>query len=217
MIAAVCMGSFSVLAIAITPTKMLADINPPLDLDHSVPAQFGDWHLDNSAVGVVNPQQESLLNRLYSQILARVYVNEAGDRVMVSIAYGKDQRDGFGLHYPEICYPAQGFQITSNKTGSLQVQQGILPVRRLETVLDHRFEAVTYWTMVGDFALLGGIDKKIAEMRYSAKGEIPDGLLFRVSSIDPDSAAAFSLQEVFVKELLLSLDAGILKRLSGLS
>ena len=36
-----------------------------------------------------------------------------GRQIMLSIAYGEDQRDGMKLHYPEVCYPAQGFQSRS--------------------------------------------------------------------------------------------------------
>ena len=48
---------------------------------------------------------------------------------------------------------------------------------------------MTYWTMIGSKTALG-VEKKIAEMRYGMKGIIVDGLLFRVSSIDRDSADA---------------------------
>ena len=52
---------------------------------------------------------------------------------MLSIAYGEDQRDSMQLHYPR-CYPAQGFD-SINRKDLLTTQFGVLPIRRLETVL----------------------------------------------------------------------------------
>jgi EpsI family protein len=135
----------------------------------------------------------------------------------LSIAYGEDQRDSNQLHYPEVCYPAQGFQVTSNRRGVLQTAQGDIPVKRLESQMaQQRFEPITYWTTVGEHAVTGGVRKKLAEMEYGLKGRIPDGLLFRVSSIDRDSDGAFKKQEKFIAELLASLDVASKRRIAGL-
>jgi EpsI family protein len=136
---------------------------------------------------------------------------------MLSIAYGEDQRDSVQLHYPEVCYPAQGFQVLSNRKGELQAQGGKIPVRRLETRLEQqRLEPVTYWTMIGKQAVLGGMDKKLAEMHFGLRGEIPDGLLFRVSSIDANTERAFASQNQFVENLLVAVDPVVRQRISGL-
>lgn len=218
LIAAVLMASAAAVATAMTPTKRIVDVLPKLDLEASIPEQFGDWTLDTRAMGgVVNPQQTELLNQLYSQILTRTYYNSQGYRIMLSIAYGEDQRDGNQLHYPEVCYPAQGFQVTSNRKGTLDTGLGLIPVRRLETHLSqNRFEPITYWTTVGTQSLTGGVAKKLAEMRYGLRGEIPDGLLFRVSSIDKDPGSAFEVQAKFVREMVASLKDEERLRISGL-
>lgn len=217
IIAAVLMASAAAVATAMTPTKRIVDVLPKLDLEASIPEQFGDWRMDKRATGgVVNPQQTELLNQLYSQILTRTYYNSQGYRIMLSIAYGEDQRDGNQLHYPEVCYPAQGFQVFSNRVGFISTERGQIPVRKLESHLSkQRFEPITYWTTVGDEALVGGARKKLIEMKYGLKGEIPDGLLFRVSSIDKQSDDAFAVQESFVRELLKSLDPTVRSRISG--
>lgn len=216
-IATLIMALAAALAWLLTPTHRLADENP-IRLESMIPTAFGEWQVDPNAFGgVVNPQQTELINRLYSQTLSRTYVNtRTGERVMLSIAYGEDQRDGMQMHYPEVCYPAQGFEVRSNTVGELSVGSDPIPVRRLETVLNNsRFEPVTYWTMLGDTPQLGGVKKKIAEMRYGLTGQIVDGLLFRVSSIDRDSAAAFDNHAAFVVDMLASLPASDRHRLSG--
>jgi EpsI family protein len=218
LVVAILMTSAAAIATVMTPTHKIVDSLPRLDLEASIPKQFGDWRLDDrGSGGVVNPQQTELLNKLYSQILSRTYVNAQGYRVMLSIAYGEDQRDGNQLHYPEVCYPAQGFQLSSKVAGVLSTPMGNIPVKRLETNLSQqRYEPIIYWTTVGDKAVTGGTAKKIAEMRYGLRGEIPDGLLFRVSSIDRDSTAAFALQEQFIEALLPALSAEVRSRVAGL-
>lgn len=217
-LAALLMGGASLAAWKLTPTQHMASLHGDLDLESQIPKRFGDWALDTSAVGgVVNPQQEELLKQLYSQILSRTYVNGQGQRVMLSIAYGNDQRDGLQLHYPEVCYPAQGFQLLSNRKVDLRLAGLQIPARRLETVFgNQRYEPVTYWTVIGDTVVRGGIDKKLAEMRYGFKGLIPDGLLFRVSSIDRDTASAYVLQDQFCSALLAELPAGVRARVAGI-
>ncbi len=202
----------------LTPTHKLADLRPPLVLEQMVPVSFGGW-TEEKDLGphIVNPDMEESLRRIYTQTLSRTYVHRDGSRIMLTIAYGKDQSDTVQVHYPEICYPAQGFQVTSNRRDSLHLQDGNIPIKRLETNLSNqRYEPVTYWTTVGDVAVTGGLDKKVAEMRYGFHGQIPDGLLFRVSSIETDSAAAFARQDRFVGALAQALDPGAKRRLMGL-
>jgi EpsI family protein len=220
-LAALLMGAGAAAGYWLTPTRRLADLRAArLNLNNDVPGRFGDWHIDPIRyVGIVNPETEALLNRLYNQQLARTYVNGAGQRVMLSIVYGEDQRqrDGNALHYPEVCYPAQGFEVKAARTGTLEVPGGSIPVKRLETQLGgRRQEPVTYWTTLGDQATLGGVRRRLAELRYGLNGIVADGVLFRVSSIGDDSRAEFSLQERFVVDLLGALPPALRQQLAGL-
>jgi EpsI family protein len=201
----------------LTPTVRLAEVRAPIVLEQAVPTRFGDWTQVDTGGGVVDPQIQDELKRIYTQTLARTYVNGKGEQVMLSIAYGKDQSDTTQVHYPEICYPAQGFQVLSNRVATLATPSGIIPVRRLETSLEaQRYEPVTYWTTVGDVVVVSRMEKKLAEMRYGFHGEIPDGLLFRVSSINRDTAGAFQLQDSFVQALVARLGEPDKLRLTGL-
>ena len=96
--------------------------------------------------------------------------------------------------------------------------QGDIMVRRLETQFgDSRYEPVTYWTIVGDQQSLGGWDRKLSEIRHGLRGEIVDGLLFRVSSIDRNSAQAFQLQDTFVKDIVAAMTPQARQQLAGLA
>jgi EpsI family protein len=218
-IAAILMAATAAAGEALVPTKRMAEMRGHFSINELMPTTFGDWHTDDhSAGGIVNPQTEAMLNRLYSQLLDRVYIDTVGDRIMVSIAYGDDQADdSVQLHYPEVCYPAQGFQLKGNRKEIIQLGQGTVKVRRLETQFgESRFEPVTYWTIIGDQQSLGGWDRKLAEIRHGLRGEVVDGLLFRVSSIDRDTANAFQAQDKFIRDVVSAMTPAARRQLVGL-
>ena len=202
----------------ITPTHLLAETNPRPKLEQAVPTEFGNWKEEkNLSAQIVNPQNEELINRIYAQTLSRTYVNKTGERIMLSIAYGVDQRRGNEVHYPEVCYPAQGFQVTANHVATIATDVGTVRANRLETNLaNQRFEPLTYWTTIGDTITPGGMDKRVKELAFGVHGDIPDGLIFRVSSIDHDAPAAFALQEQFVQALVKALAPQNRRWLAGL-
>ena len=204
---------------ALIPTKRLALLRGKFDLSALVPSSFADWQVDASAVGgIINPQTAAILTRIYSQLLDRVYVDSAGRRIMLSIAYGDDQSDdSVQMHFPEVCYPAQGFQLKSNKREILKTSEGDIKVRRLVTQFgENRHEPVTYWTIIGDRQSLGGVDKKISEIQHGFRGEIVDGLLFRISSINSVAQAGFDDQDHFVRDLVVAMSAPARHQLVGL-
>lgn len=209
----------SVLAQQLRPTRLLADTRGNAPLSALVPSQFGDWQEVQAAQPVVNPQSRELIDTLYAEVLNRTYRNTAGQHVMLAIAYGRDQSDGLQVHEPLVCYPAQGFKVLGHRTETLATPYGALPVHRLETALEGtaRVEPVTYWTTVGDHVIEPrALDKKRKKFSYSLDGYIPDGLLFRVSSISADTPVAFAAQDQFTKELLDSLTPEMRRRLAGL-
>ncbi|MEY4345951.1 MAG: exosortase-associated EpsI family protein [Pseudomonadota bacterium] len=211
MVGAACLTVF------IRPYKSAADLHMPVVLEQLVPSAFGDWkELAFTTTQIIDPQQQQSLEKVYSQTLSRTYTNPQGYRIMLSLVYGKTQRGDLQLHHPEICYPAQGFEVISNHTAQLSTAYGPIPVRRLETKLSaERIEPVTYWAMVGDQIVLGSMQRKAVELRYGLRGYTVDGLLFRISSIDAGTDRAFSQQTLFVSQLLSALSPGNRRILAG--
>ena len=206
----------SLLAILFHPTHRIADDGPAVNLETMIPKQFGDWQdQPQQTAQIINPQQTDLLARLYSQTISRTYVNSKGDAIMLTIAYGADQSDAKQLHYPEVCYPAQGFQVISNKVGVLQTDFGTIKVKRLVTVLGSRTEPLTYWTTIGNKVVVGGKEAKLEQLKYGFKGQIPDGLLFRVSSITNEAENGFNLQQDFSRKLLKSMTSNNRLKIAG--
>lgn len=200
----------------VKPSIHLAEQQQKIDLEKIFPAVIGDWKLDtNLPVGIISPDVAAMLQKLYAQTLSRTYIAPDGSRIMLSVAYGGDQSDATRSHRPDVCYPAQGFQINSASTGVVAVQGGDLPVRRMVAQLGSRVEPVTYWLTVGEYTAVSGQDQKIMQLKYGLRGIVPDGMLVRVSSIGKDEAAEFKLQSQFIVDMKQAIDAKIQSRVFG--
>ena len=124
---------------ALIPAKHVADSKPKIHLETMIPKRFADWKIDDQVAPVqVDPQRLAVLNRIYNQTLSRTYINAQGDRMMLSIAYGGDQSDSMQVHKPEVCYPAQGFQMQDLVVGSFDTGYGMIPVKRMLATMGPR-------------------------------------------------------------------------------
>jgi EpsI family protein len=214
------MCAASIGALFARPATSAVELAPSLSLETMIPKQFGDWREDaQRAIEVINPQiQEMIEKGIYNQVLTRSYLNGGGYRIMLSLVYGADARarGSLQVHKPEACYAAQGFLIQKNEAGMLATASGGIPVRRLFATMGTRQEPLIYWFTVGGTAVQGKLEKKLVDLRYTFTGRIPDGLLFRVSSIDADQAAAYQMQALFINQLLQAVSPAERTRLSGL-
>jgi len=198
------------------PTRHLADEIGQPKLESLFPAAFGEWHIATSqAVMLTSPDVQAALDAIYNQVLTRSYTNASGELIMLTVAYGGDQSDGASAHLPEVCYPAQGFEITANRAATLQVGPRQIPVRQLMAKFGPRLEPITYWVAVGDRVVTTGIGQKLAQMRFGLRGVIADGMLVRVSSFDADMDRANALHARFIEDLTRTMDAKSLDRVFG--
>lgn len=211
------MVSSGALTMALIPTIRIADQQEKVNLEIMIPEKFGDWQIDKSIVPLqVDAETQTKLDKMYNQTLARTYINSQNERIMLSIAYGGDQSDNLAVHKPEVCYYAQGFEIMKTLSDELLTQYGKLPIKRLLAVKGNRNEPITYWVTVGNKAVLPGLDQKLQQLRYGLTGNVPDGILVRVSSIDTDNANAYQLQAIFIRDLLSAVDGKERVRLIGI-
>jgi EpsI family protein len=204
---------------ALKPRMRRTDVLGPLDLETAVPTEFGDWRAAPEAGNqIVDPQTRNFIASTYTQTLSRTYANSEGKRIMLSLAYGAELSDtGMGLHYPEVCYPAQGFKVQGNEKTLLKLQSGSIKARQLfTTYTDTRFEPVTYWTMIGPYAEYAGLERKWAEVSQGLQGLRPDGLLFRISNLSRDPEIGYALNRQFANDLVTALAPPVRERLSGL-
>lgn len=190
---------------------------PLPDLANIVPRSFDDWREVPLSPQIISPQTQQLLDSLYSELLSRTYRSAQGYSIMLSIAYGNDQRGSLAVHKPEVCYPAQGFALIDTAEVTLTTPFGGIPARQLRTALGARQEPVTYWLTVSGATLRSAWEKRLIGFRLALTGQIPDGLLFRVSSIDADAKRAWSQHSRFVQALLTAASPQARERLTGLT
>lgn len=186
------------------------------NLESVIPLSFGDWQsVSQSLPLIVSPQTDKLIDAIYSQTMSRVYVNGQQHKIILSLAYGPNQTDPLRVHKPEVCYPAQGFNIESNEVRELVADGQTIPVKFLKGVSSDHTEFVTYWIVVGGVAVATDLDFKIQQFKFALDGKIPDGLLFRVSSLGQDPEVEFNLQQVFVNQLLNAVTRDVKVLIAG--
>ena len=215
------MAAASAVAYVATPRIMLADTLPKIVLERDIPKQIGEWKADDAVVfAVVDPQLQATVDAIYNDTLSRVYVNRAGERIFLSLAYSRNRSEDANYHVPEVCYPAQGFNIATSADGSIQASGKQLPVKLLVATRDGMYEPITYWIAVGQATATNGTNHKLAQMRYGLAGQIPDGMIVRVSSRtdqldDQAKAREYAMQQRFLDDLSRALPQGTRSRLFG--
>ena len=210
------MAGTSALTVALTPKARAPQAHEQFSLEQMIPARFGDWQVDPSVVPLTpDPEQQGMLEKIYDQTLSRTYINPQGQRVMLSIAYGGEQSKSLQIHLPEVCYVAQGFAMMKEGEGVLPTRYGEVPVKRLVARLHERNEPITYWITIGNQATRAGVQQKLRRLAYGLSGEIPDGMLVRVSTIGANEAAAYRVQDRFVAEMLATMAPKDRARLLG--
>ena len=202
---------------AASPRRRLAEELPALDLEAEIPRQFDDWVVDQTIVPILPaPDVQDRLDKLYSHVLSRSYVNSDGNRIMFVIAYGADQADRTTLvHLPQSCYSSQGFSVSAASQVSIAVPGRSVDVVRLSARRGSRVEPITYWTTVGERAYSEEVNRRWARAWYALRGIIPDGMLVRVSSIDANITRAFDLQAFFVARMYANLTMSTRARVFG--
>lgn len=176
-------------------------VRAAVPLEHLFPSTFGDWALDPSAVAPIRPAFDVARRfQMYDQVLERTYVNKDGQRIMLSAAYGRQQSVGLQMHRPEVCYKAGGFTIDAVTEAKLLVLGAELAVTRLFAHMDGRPEPITYWRLLGEKAVDDETHFRLQTLSWTG-ASLMDGLLVRVSSIDPAVDAAWRLQARFIQEM----------------
>lgn len=218
VVAAVLMGVASWFGGWAQPHTRMADLHPRAPLEAVLPAAFGEWRLDETASNVeLPPDVAAQVKAIYTEVADRVYVNGKGERIMLTIAYGRDQSDGFKVHRPEVCYAAQGFTVSDPQDATLSLGEREIEVKHVDTQLGSRQEPVTYWMVIGDHVVNTPSRHKFQQIRYALDGLIADGLLVRVSSLSSDAPAAYLAQAAFVRDWRAHVPESQRSRLFGSS
>jgi EpsI family protein len=199
--------------LVLQPEPLPANSQPVLA--QTVPTAFGDWREVSAVAEQVDPgksAEDPSMDRPYDDILMRAYGNSRGDVVLLTLAYGRNQRQEVKIHRPDVCYTAQGFQLVSRSRVSFPVTgiggKSVEGMRMLVSA-PGRTEAVSYWIRIGDVFTDNAWAIRYHIFEQGVSGRAVDGMLVRASQIVPGSRVAsperFRLQERFLADLVRAL------------
>jgi EpsI family protein len=198
----------AVAAYAMTPRLRVADTREH-NLEQMIPRSFAGWHEGEASLPVLpDPSASRLTDKIYNTLLARSYRNSAGETVMLVIAYGGDQSDALQLHRPEVCYAANGYQVSGLRYERREVAGRNIALARLDTEDHDAQEVVSYWMRVGERQVTTTMDRQWVKLVSGLGGVIPDGVLVRVSTrtLVADPAHEHAIHDRFIADLLSALD-----------
>ena len=211
-------------AVLLLQPEPIAASSQPL-LAQTIPTAFGEWKEVSFVAEQVDPSrnvEDPSMDRPYDDVLMRAYGNSRGDIVLLTLAYGRNQRQEVKIHRPDVCYTAQGFQLISRSPVSFPITgvsgREIEGMRMLVTA-PGRTEAVSYWIRIGDVFTDNAWTIRYHIFTQGVAGHAVDGMLVRASQIVSDSHSAsperFRLQERFLADLVRALPKPARRQLVG--
>ena len=210
LLACVAMLAAMLLSIVLTPHRLMARTHEVFDMEKHLPTAFGDWKPAEGLNVVAPAPPDSLEREVYNQEASRGFVDPEGHIVMLMVAYGESQSDRLQLHHPEVCYTAQGFRVSGTSSTRLpySASEPPLKVTRLVAAREERIEPISYWMRIGYDNSNSNWARQALKLGYGLRGWIPDGALFRVSTIGIPPEESFKVQDKFIRDLLNSVDPG---------
>jgi EpsI family protein len=173
----------------------------PTSFSAAIPATVAGWTSRKSAEVVLPPQDES--NKLYENLETRIYEGPNLPAMMLLIAFSSIQQNDIQVHRPEVCYPASGYPILWSKPIEIGFRSTNVMARELLADRGGLRERIVYWVRVGNAFPTNWAEQRTTMALQNLQGSIPDGALFRVSSIEePDSSNSAALTQFI--EMFLS-------------
>jgi EpsI family protein len=182
------LGAAGIAAQMRRPLLRLRASDPPR-LDSIVPGRIGGWR--QVAGGDLVLPGEAPKSDFYDQELKRVYLSGDGaPAMMLLIAYcARPQQGLLQVHDPRVCYPGAGFELQGEGSKILRLADGQrLEAQSFTGVRPDRTEQVLYWMRAGDEITRPGQDQHLAIVKTMLRGQVPDGLLVRLSALGGNPA-----------------------------
>lgn len=178
----------------------------------AIPSKVGGWTSRKSQEVVLPPQDES--NELYENQETRIYEGPGLPSIMFLVAFSSIQQNDVQVHRPEVCYPASGYPIISTSETKIAYRDRKFSGRELVADRGGLSERIIYWIRVGDFFPTAWREQRIDMALANLSGTVPDGVLFRVSTLenpgDTTSAALRGFIEAFLNEVTPSFRQEVL-------
>jgi len=166
-----------------------------------VPKQIGGWRVVGT-YGVVVAEEGTGPTGPYDDLLTRIYESQTLPPITLLIAYVASQRADVRLHRPEACYPAAGFSLSNHEV--VRFRLAGTPMISAQMILAEsamRTEQLLYWTRVGNEFPTSNVAQIGAFFHGNLAGDMPDGVLVRLSVPGRDRARARAALRTFLDAL----------------
>lgn len=179
-----------------------------------VPGPFGEWTTLTEG-DVVLPPPDALSDRLYDNLVTKVYQKPGSPPVMMLIAYNNEQNGVLQVHRPETCYPVGGYELTKTEKIGIPNRGSSIPASIFTATSPTRTEQVLYFTRLGNSFPRSWVDQRISVINANLAGDIPDGIMMRVSMLGIGQEQAKPLLFDFIREFISASPPRLQKLLVG--
>jgi len=183
-------------------------------LEDVLPEKVGRWTFVSNS-GLVVPPEDQLARALYSQLLTRTYMDEAGNGIMLLVAQSGSQSGILQIHRPEFCYTAGGYTLTPSVPHPVQLPGRELPALSISATREARTEQIVYWTRIGSHLPTSWTQQRLAVAMDNLKGFIPDAVMVRVSTYGNDKPLAYADVDEFIRALMAKVTPQVRRVLIG--
>ena len=188
-------------ALLMTPRRRM-DVLGRAKLGDVMPHAVGPWR-ETSGDGVIVPDADTDPGEYYDQMATRDFAGQDLPAVMLLTAYGAAQRGLIRVHRPETCYESAGFVLQHERDTSIPLAgAAAIPAHTFIANRADRREQVLYWIRMGDSLTLNSRRQKLAMLERGLQGVIPDGILVRMSTLDPDAGRGMRALQLFARTLV---------------
>lgn len=203
--------------VAYARQPQVANVRIPQDIfEKWVPDALGPWHILSSS-GVLLPPPDALRDRLYDNLVTRVYGAPNMPPILVLLAYNNTQDGVVQVHRPEVCYSVGDFQLSETTPITINIGTESIPAKFFTATGPNRIEQVEYFTRMGKAFPRSWAQQRLAVMRANIEGIIPDGMMMRVSVLGMNAAQARPILAVFIESMIRKSNPSLQRLLLGSS
>jgi EpsI family protein len=205
-------GAAARAAVAIGPRRVAA-ARPPLA--GTLPHQIGDRSIALAEAPVL-PQRDATIDRIYDDFIVRSYRGPGLAPITMLIAYGSNQDGGLELHRPENCYPPYGYVLDGLQPVRLTLPSGHKIMATIATATRNGIsDQLLFWTRIGPDFPTSRWETDMSIARAALRGEIPDGVLVRMSMRTTQPEQATLILAAFARDLVRSAPDVVRRMLVG--
>ena len=192
------------------------------DLERIVSQHPPDWKM----VGHQRIDDFSWGKSVFSQhdiVATRTYQHTDGRTVSVVMAWSGDGLNFQKIHEQQVCYKASGFEVSPLHIVSILTGTGSIDAMAFTAIQDARKDDVAYWMVIDgmrerDIDKRNPIVRQFLQLLYLPsffRGELPDILMVRVSSVRLTNGQPTTAHIDYIKEWLKTFSPADRQRITG--